>query len=87
MYHHIEGDFRPKPTDMDMAHVLVEQLEARIRGLEERVKVLTGQNRDLEVENTMLRDSIVEAARRLQEVVTWNEWDAPKRVDPDQEEA
>ena len=55
--------------------------------LEARIRVLEAQVMNLEAENAQLRDSIMEATRRLQEVVTWNEWDVPKRVDPDREEA
>lgn len=53
--------------------------------LEARIRVLEAQNRELEAENAQLRDSIVEMVRRMQEVVTWNELDAPRRREDDDE--
>lgn len=64
-------------TEQQMRDIVMrrnEQLEARVR-------VLEAENRELEAENAQLRDSIVEMVRRMQEVVTWNELDAPRRRD------
>lgn len=64
-------------TEQQMRDIVVRRNEQ----LEARTKVLEAQNRELEVENQQLRDSIVEMVRRMQEVVTWNELDAPRRRD------
>ena len=53
--------------------------------LEWRIQVLETQKRELEAENQQLRDSIVQMVRRMQEVVTWNELDAPRRREDDDE--
>jgi len=62
-------------------HQMRDIVTRRNEQLEARVRVLEAQNRELEVENQQLRDSIVEMVRRMQEVVTWNELDAPRRRD------
>lgn len=53
--------------------------------LETRIRVLETKNRELEAENAQLRDSIVQMVRRMQEVVTWNELDLPRRREDDDE--
>ena len=68
-------------TEQQMRDIVMRRNEQ----LEARTKVLEAQYRELEVENQQLRDSIVEMVRRLQEVVTWNELDAPRRREDDDE--
>lgn len=53
--------------------------------LESKQKEMEAENRELEAENAQLRDSIVQMVRRMQEVVTWNELDAPRRREDDDE--
>lgn len=68
-------------TEQQMRDIVMRRNEQ----LEARTKVLEAQYRELEVENQQLRDSIVEMVRRLQEVVTWNELDIPRRREDDDE--
>ena len=68
-------------TEQQMRDIVMRRNEQ----LEARAKVLEVQYRELEVENQQLRDSIVEMVRRLQEVVTWNELDIPRRREDDDE--
>jgi len=62
-----------------------QRLAERNALLLDTVKKLEVENRELEAENAQLRDSIVQMVRRLQEVVTWNELDAPRRREDDDE--
>ena len=62
-----------------------QRLAERNALLLDTVKKLEVENRELEAENQQLRDSIVQMVRRMQEVVTWNELDAPRRREDDDE--
>ena len=62
-----------------------QRLAERNALLLDTVKKLEVENRELEAENAQLRDSIVQMVRRMQEVVTWNELDAPRRREDDDE--
>lgn len=69
----------------ELVDVLVKRigvLEAQVRVMEQHrretedaMRELERGMRDLEAENIMLRDAMVQSVRRLQEVVTWNEYD------------
>lgn len=75
-------------TEQQMRAVMtnrVMMLEMDKKELENKVRKLSRANLELEVENQQLRDSIVEMVRRLQEVVTWNELDIPRRREDDDE--
>lgn len=63
----------------------VMMLEMDKKELQNKVEQLSRANLELELENQQLRDSIVEMVRRMQEVVTWNELDAPRRREDDDE--
>lgn len=62
-----------------------QRLAERNALLLDTVKKLEVENRELEAENAQLRDSIVQMVRRMQEVVTWNELDLPRRREDDDE--
>lgn len=51
---------------------VVNMLLKRIEVLETRIRVLTAERMELEAEMTAMRDEVVYATRRLQEVVEWN---------------